>query len=39
MPSICYKSQYAKNPSGMVPKSPQLTISLKLIAENVEYAL
>ena len=29
MPNICSKSQYAKKPSGMVLKSPQLTISLK----------
>ena len=30
---ICQK------PSGIVLKSPQLTISIKLITENFEYAL
>ena len=40
MPNICSKSQYAKNQMGSkVLKIPQLTISLKLKAENSEYAL
>ena len=39
MPNIYSKSQYEKSPSGMVLKSPQLTISIKLIAENIEDAI
>ena len=37
MPNIRSKSQY--EPSAMVMKSPQLTISLKTISEKFEYSL
>ena len=37
VPNICSKSQYTKNQ--VVLNSSQLTISLKLIAYNFEYAL
>ena len=39
MPNIYSKSQYAKKTCGMVLKTPQLTISIKLVTENYEYAL
>ena len=39
MGCICSKSQYAKNQNGKALKIPQLTISLKLKAENFKYAL
>ena len=39
MPNIYSKCQNAKKSSGMVLKGPQLKQIIKLITENIEYAL